>query len=83
MSVVVSTCLLFTVYGGESGFFANEKGGVVGLELARYGIGLFGEIGLTVIAGGFLIAGALGIGLPLKRGTQLVYRVIYGVSVVF
>ena len=83
ISVVVSTCLLFSVYGGESGFFSNGKGGVVGLELARYGIGLFGEIGLTVIAGGFLIAGVLGIGLPLKRGAQLVYRVMNGVTVVF
>ena len=83
ISVVVSTCLLFSVYGGESSFFSNGKGGVVGLELARYGIGLFGEIGLTVIAGGFLIAGVLGIGLPLKRGAQLVYRVMNGVTVVF
>ena len=83
ISVVVSTCLLFSVYGGESSFFSNGKGGVVGLELARYGIGLFGEIGLTVIAGGFLIAGVLGIGLPLKRGAQLVYRVMNGVAVVF
>lgn len=83
ISVVMSTCLLFSVYGGESGFFSNGKGGVVGLELARYGIGLFGEIGLTVIAGGFLIAGVLGIGLPLKRGAQLVYRVMNGVAVVF
>ena len=83
ISVVVSTCLLFSVYGGESGFFSNGKGGVVGLELARYGIGLFGEIGLTVIAGGFLIAGVLGIGLPLKRGAQLVYRVMNGVTLVF
>ena len=31
ISVVVSTCLLFSVYGGESGFFSNGKGGVVGL----------------------------------------------------
>ena len=83
ISVVVSTCLLFSVYGGESSFFSNGKGGVVGLELARYGIGLFGEIGLTVIAGGFLIAGVLGIGLPLKRGAQLVYRVMNGVTLVF
>ncbi len=83
ISVVMSTCLLFSVYGDESGFFSNGKGGVVGLELARYGIGLFGEIGLTVIAGGFLIAGVLGIGLPLKKGAQLVYRVMNGVTLVF
>ena len=31
ISVVASTCLLFSVYGGESGFFSNGKGGVVGL----------------------------------------------------
>ena len=67
LSVVVSTCLLFSIYGGESVLFSNGKGGVVGLELARYGIGLFGGIGLTVIAGGFLVAGVLGICLPLKR----------------
>ncbi len=82
ISVVMSTCLLFSVYGGESGFFSNGKGGVVGLELARYGIGLFGEIGLTVIAGGLLIAGVLGIGLPLKRGATLVYQVMNGLTMV-
>ena len=83
ISVVVSTCLLFSVYGGESSFFSNGKGGVVGLELARYGIGLFGEIGLTVIAAGFLIAGVLGMGLPLKRGAELVRRVMNGITSVF
>ena len=76
--------LAFLVFmGGESGFFSNGKGGVVGLELARYGIGFFGEIGLTVIAGGFSDCGVPGIGLPLKRGAQLVYRVMNGVTVVF